>query len=90
MTNLYLLLSPRILSLKNSLSGTSSNIRKKAIIMVVAGLLFWGLMFFLSSRMLRYFQSVEVIGDLLAHHLLAMIFLTFFSLLILTLRSFFA
>jgi ABC-2 type transport system permease protein len=46
------------------------------------GLLFWVLIFVLSSRVLRYFQSVEVIGDLLAHHLLAMILLTFFSLLI--------
>lgn len=50
--------------------------------MVSVGLLFWGLMFVLSTRVLVYFQSVEVIGDLLAHHLLAMILLTFFSLLI--------
>ena len=46
------------------------------------GLVFWLLMFGLSSRVLIYFQSVEVIGDLLAHHLLAMVLLTFFSLLI--------
>jgi ABC-2 type transport system permease protein len=32
--------------------------------------------------MLKYFQSVEVIGNLLAHHLLSMVLLTFFSLLI--------
>ncbi|MDB9822468.1 hypothetical protein OAC89_02090 [Deltaproteobacteria bacterium] len=82
MRNLYLLLSPRIIGLKNGFSGTSSGIRKKAAIMVVVGILFWGLLFVLSSRMLIYFQSVEVIGDLLAHHLLAMILLTFFSLLI--------
>lgn len=50
--------------------------------MFSVGLVFWVLMFVLSSRVLIYFQSVEVIGDLLAHHLLAMIFLTFFSLLI--------
>jgi ABC-2 type transport system permease protein len=50
--------------------------------MVSAGLAFWGLIFILSARMLPYFQSVEVIGDLLAHHLLAMILLTFFTLLI--------
>ena len=43
---------------------------------------FWIGMFVLSSRVLIYFQSVEVIGDLLAHHLLSMILLTFFSLLI--------
>jgi len=82
MKNLFLLVSPRIYGLKNSIFGTSSDIRRKAIMMVVVGLVFWGLMFILSTRMLIYFQSIEVIGDLLAHHLLSMIFLTFFSLLI--------
>jgi ABC-2 type transport system permease protein len=82
MKNLFLLVSPRIYGLKNSIVGTSSAMRRKAIIMVVVGLVFWALMFILSTRMLIYFQSIEVIGDLLAHHLLSMIFLTFFSLLI--------
>ena len=82
MKNLYLLLSPRILGLKNGLSARKSGFRKRSLIMVAVGLAFWTLMFILSSRVLNYFQSVEVIGDLLAHHLLSMIFLTFFSLLI--------
>jgi ABC-2 type transport system permease protein len=82
MRNLFLLVSPRIYSLKNNIFGTSSAIRRKAVMMVVVGLVFWALMFILSTRMLIYFQSIEVIGDLLAHHLLSMIFLTFFSLLI--------
>ncbi|MBW2609064.1 MAG: hypothetical protein JRC68_01825 [Deltaproteobacteria bacterium] len=82
MNALSLLLSPRVLGLKNGFIGASSGTRKKAIIMVVVGLVFWGLMFVLSSRVLIYFQSVEVIGDILAHHLLSMILLTFFSLLI--------
>ena len=46
------------------------------------GVGFWILLFILSSRVLRYIQSVEVIGDLLAHHLLAMVLLTFFSLMV--------
>lgn len=50
--------------------------------MVLVGLTFWALLFALSFRVLRYFQSVEVIGDLLAHHLLGMILMVFFSLLI--------
>jgi ABC-2 type transport system permease protein len=82
MRNLFLLVSPRIYSLKNNIFGTSSAIRRKAVMMVVVGPVFWALMFILSTRMLIYFQSIEVIGDLLAHHLLSMIFLTFFSLLI--------
>ncbi|NNG08126.1 MAG: hypothetical protein HKM90_10400 [Desulfobacteraceae bacterium] len=50
--------------------------------MAFVGLSFWAGMFVLSCRVLMYFQSVEVIGDLLAHHLLSMVLLTFFSLLI--------
>jgi len=50
--------------------------------MVALGLGFWGVMFLLATRVLIYFQSTEVIGDILAHHLLAMVLLTFFSLLI--------
>jgi ABC-2 type transport system permease protein len=50
--------------------------------MVLVGLAFWALLFGLSFRVLKYFQSVEVIGDLLAHHLLGMILMVFFSLLI--------
>lgn len=50
--------------------------------MAFSGFVFWGLLFALSCRVLAYFQSVEVIGDLLTHHLLGMVLLTFFSLLI--------
>jgi len=82
MKNLYLLLTPRILGFKNSISGSDVSVRKKAVFMSVIGLGFWALMFILSSRVLEYFKSAEIIGDLLAHHLLSMVFLTFFSLLI--------
>jgi len=46
------------------------------------GLFFCLGLFIVSCRVLIHFQSAEVIGDLLARHLLSMIFLTFFSLLI--------
>lgn len=82
MRRLYLLLSPRILGFKNSLSTATGKARKRAMIMVVAGFGFWAILFGLCFRVLRYFQSVEVIGDLLAHHLLGMILMVFFSLLI--------
>ena len=82
MKSLYLLLSPRILGLKNAFNSSANRMRKRAFIMGSVGLVFWLLMFGFSSRVLIYFQSVDVIGDLLAHHLLAMVLLTFFSLLI--------
>jgi ABC-2 type transport system permease protein len=82
MQDLILLLSPRILGFRNTLTRSSRRSRKRALIVVSMGLGFWVLVFVLSSRVLRYFQSVDVIGDLLAHHLLAMILLTFFSLMV--------
>lgn len=46
------------------------------------GIAFCGIMFVLCTRVLIYFQSVEVIGDLLTRYLLSMVLLTFFSLLV--------
>jgi ABC-2 type transport system permease protein len=82
MKSLFLLLSPRILGFRNGLKRSDPGMKKKALVMVFTGLVFWVLMFILSSRVLLYFQSQEVIGDILAHHLLAMVLLTFFSLLV--------
>lgn len=82
MRRLYLLLSPRIWGFRNGLSTVTGKGRKRILIMILVGLGFWTLLFGLSFRVLRYFQSVEVIGDLLAHHLLGMILMVFFSLLI--------
>jgi ABC-2 type transport system permease protein len=82
MKSLYLLLSPRILGVRNRFTRSAPKARKKALIMTCLGFGFWGVMFFLSCRVLIYFQRTEVIGDVLAHHLLAMVLLTFFSLLI--------
>jgi len=82
MQNLSLLLSPRIKGIRNTLIRAGGKPRKRFAIIVLSGLLFWALLFALSTRVLTYFQSVDVIGDLLARHLLAMVLLTFFSLLI--------
>ncbi len=82
MENLFQLLSPRILAVKNGMSGSSRKSKKKTIIMIIVGIGFWTLMFVLSTKTLRYFRSTEIIGDILAHHLLSMLFLTFFGLLI--------
>ncbi len=82
MRRLYLLISPRILAFRNGILSAGQRERKRWIIMGGVGLAFWALMFILSIRVLQYFQSVEVIGDILAHYLLAVVLLTFFSLLI--------
>ncbi|MGE5839495.1 MAG: putative ABC transporter permease subunit, partial [Deltaproteobacteria bacterium] len=66
----------------NGVTNAGSKGRRRTLVMVLVGLAFWALLFGLSFRVLKYFQSVEVIGDLLAHHLLGMILMVFFSLLI--------
>lgn len=82
MSHFLLLLSPKFLGFANSLSRSGRRSKRRTWLMVIMGLVFWGAMFAVSSRVLAYFRSVEVIGDLLAHHLLGMILLTLFSLLI--------
>lgn len=82
MKNLSLLLSPRIRGIRNTFIKTGGRGRKRFAAVMLAGLVFWGLLFLLSTRVLTYFQSVDVIGDLLARHLLGMVLLTFFSLLV--------
>jgi ABC-2 type transport system permease protein len=82
MGNLFLLLSPRALGAKNTLIRGGGRGWKRPAAVLCIGTVFWGLLFLLASRVLAYFQSVEVIGDLLARHLLSTVLLTLFSLLI--------
>ncbi len=82
MNHLYLLIKPRFLGFRNQLSRSKDGKRKKALIMGSLGLFFCAGLFYVSCRVLLHFQSAEIIGDLLARHLLSMILLTFFSLLI--------
>ncbi|MBW2170248.1 MAG: hypothetical protein JRG69_13510 [Deltaproteobacteria bacterium] len=82
MKGLYLLIKPRFSGFRNQLVGSQNGKRKRVFLMSGRGLAFCGGMFTVSSRVLIYFQSAEMIGDVLARHLLSMIILTFFSLLV--------
>jgi ABC-2 type transport system permease protein len=82
MRDLFLLLSPRFLGIRNRLSRSGRQGKKKGMVMVGLGLGFCAGMSILFCRVLLYFQSVEIIGDLLARHLLSMVLLIFFSLLV--------
>jgi ABC-2 type transport system permease protein len=77
-----LLISPRLVSCKNSLTKSRSNRKIKILTFTAAGCLFWLVLFFLTYKVLIYFSSQEMIGDVLARHLLSMVFLIFFSILI--------
>ncbi|UCF73545.1 MAG: hypothetical protein JSW35_03575 [Deltaproteobacteria bacterium] len=76
------LISPKFLGFKNGLRGSRSRIKIKVLTLTGTGILFWLALFFLFYRVLIYFSSQEIIGDILARHLLAMVLLIFFSLLI--------
>jgi len=77
-----LLISPKFVGFGNSLKRPRSNIKIKILTLTGTGILFWLVLFFLFYRVLAYFSSQEIIGDILARHLLAMVLLIFFSLLI--------
>jgi ABC-2 type transport system permease protein len=77
-----LLISPKFVGFKNGLKRSRSKIKIKVLTLTGTGILFWLALFFLSYRVLIYFSSQEIIGDILARHLLAMALLIFFSLLI--------
>ncbi len=82
MRDLALLLSPRFRGALNGIRLSGSRARKRTWILGAVGVAFWFALFILSARVLRYFQSVELVGDILAYHLLSMVLLTFFSLLV--------
>jgi len=83
MGQIITLLKPRIWSFKSALKSGSGKTRGFQILFFgLLGSLFWGFIFVLSYRILRYFKRVEGLGDLLAFKLLSMIMVTFFALLI--------
>jgi ABC-2 type transport system permease protein len=80
--DLFQLIRPRLQGLRNQMTRSEGSGKKRALIMGGLGCAFCAGMFVVSCRVLNYFQSVEMIGDLLARQLLSMLLLTFFSLLI--------
>jgi ABC-2 type transport system permease protein len=80
------LLKPRLWSLGIRFKGVSrqasSRRGARQAVITLIGALFWALIFSVSLRVLTYFKNIEILGDLLAFKLLAMLLVTLFSLLI--------
>ncbi|MFH1079298.1 MAG: hypothetical protein V1766_03385 [Pseudomonadota bacterium] len=77
------LLKPRFWSYKNGeLSRDSESRTVRWLLFGAVGLLFWIGIFIVFFRVLTYFQAVESFGDILAHKLLSMVLITFFTLLV--------
>lgn len=79
---MLVLLTPRLMAIKNRLVRLSRGDMLKTIVLSILGMGFWLFMYTVSFRLLTYFRSVEGLGDLLALRLLSMILLTFFSILL--------
>jgi len=78
-----LLLRPRTLPLlRRRRSRSARGGSGRLIVLGVVGMLFWGGLFGISWRVLRYFKGIEDIGDLLAYKLLSMILVVSFALLL--------
>ena len=77
------MLGPKRITALRRLSRRGSGGGKSATVVVI-GALFWLIAFGILYRILRYFQGVEDIGDLLAAKLLGLILLTFLSVLLLS------
>ncbi|MDQ6886599.1 MAG: hypothetical protein M3068_04830 [Gemmatimonadota bacterium] len=78
------LLSPKWLTAR---ARTRSDDRGRAprwMLLAVTGLLFWGFIFAVLIRVLRYFRGAQEIGSLLAGKVLGVAFLSFFSILLLS------
>ncbi|MCX8118220.1 MAG: hypothetical protein N3G78_09845 [Desulfobacterota bacterium] len=79
MKEIFILLRPRLLSFKPRRGSPRRGLK---MLFGVFGLSFWGGLFLLFFRVLRYLHAVEGFGDLLAFKLLSMILITFFFLLL--------
>ncbi len=77
------LLKPRFWTFTKG--GTKSNRRRSVLRLFIfgtVGLLFWGGIFAIALRVLKYFKNIDEIGDILAFKLLSMVLITSLALLI--------
>ncbi|HSD11400.1 MAG TPA: hypothetical protein VLF14_10460 [Candidatus Binatia bacterium] len=76
------LLRPRWLALCGRWSRAERSERRRGAVLVGLGLVFWAAIFLFFARVLAYFQGVPELGPVLAERLLAMVLLSFFSILL--------
>ena len=77
-----LLLYPKTRALAHRFSKSSPGSRLKWVFLFALALGFWVFTFFIFQKVLVYFRSIELFGDLLNYRLLSMMLLTFFSILL--------
>src|SRR5262249_45038391 len=75
------LLRPRWLALIGRWRTADRAVRRRSATLVVLGVSFWIAVFVCFARVLQYFQSMPEFGPVLAERLLAIVLLSFFSIL---------
>ncbi|HEU4682580.1 MAG TPA: hypothetical protein VFS51_12570, partial [Gemmatimonadales bacterium] len=78
------MLTPKWRSALTRLRQEQSGSSVRALLLALIALLFWAAVFGIAFRVLRYFQGVEEIGDLMAGKVLGVILLAFLSILLLS------
>jgi ABC-2 type transport system permease protein len=76
------LLRPRYLALAGRWRSADRTVRQRSWGLLFFGMLFWVAIFAFFSRVLAYFEGVPEFGPVLAERLLAMVMLSFFSILV--------
>lgn len=84
MNEVLLLLWPKAKSIGNRLKHRRPHDLIRPIVMGILAGLFWVIIFFLFSRVLAYFKSIEILGEILLAKLMAVVFLTFFLMLVIS------
>lgn len=82
MKTYLLLLSPRFLSLVHRVRSGEEGSTAKLLFMAGVAFLFWAGIFFGFYKALAYFKAAEGFGLVLAHKLMGMVWLTFWTILV--------
>jgi ABC-2 type transport system permease protein len=75
------LLFPKMLAFRQRFREPSLGAKLKIAFLTALAIGFWVLTFLIFQKVLLYFRSIELLGDFLTARLLAMLLLTFFSIL---------
>ncbi len=78
------LLSPKWQSIRARAAKKEQGSSGRAVLLVVLALVFWGFIFGVLFRLLRYFKGIPEIGPLLAGKLLGLVLVSFFGMLLLS------
>ena len=81
MNEVLLLLWPKAKSIGNRFKDRRTRDLIRPVVMIILAFFFWVIIFALFYKVLVYFKSIEILGEILLAKLMAVVFLTFFLML---------